>query len=393
MGRTRTAKRSLLASLLLAVCIAAFAPAAYAAAPNLSGDGSSSSYIDRASLPDATFLALKDAYRIRSGMRPNQPKGTQAHMYVTKTPGTKRALPDARAKSSPQSIIVCDPSQTPPCSYQLSTNNAVPYVYEPSSGCCSNYGTGTTSQDDATNGPNGSGKNYSDSNFFGLCGPGAADVALWYWPNPPNWTNSPNVVDPKTNVSTTWNGTDRDGVGRMRGYMTYLAWQMKASGWSNPGMMEQYSGGGVRLQEESVALNWEETGRTSNSGFYIVAWRYDATYNPGGHTETDFYNDVVSDLYYNNAPVVPEVNAQLLPNWPNKGGQTLHFITIIGYDDGYHNSDGSYGRYAYTDTCGNTTNCGSNNDAGVNHASYNQMWNAIMGAPYNQSTGDGGWVW
>ena len=233
-----------------------------------------------------------------------------------------------------------------------------------------------------------------DNNFFILCGPGAADIALWYWPNPPSLISESNVVDPRQpSTSTTWFGTDIDGTERMRGYLAYLAWQMEAQGWTQPGILEQYAPGGTRLQEEEEALNWEETGHQTNTAFYVVEWHWDKTYNPNGGTQTIFHQDVVDDIYYNLAPVVVEVNAQLLPNWPDNGSQTLHYITVLGYSDNFLNKDGSYGEYYYTDTCANLTHCGSNSTGSVLTASYNKMWTAIMGAPYSPSTGDGGWIW
>lgn len=354
----------------------------FAAGPSYQGTITASPGNASSGAPSAAWLALKNDLRIRSGVSRNQAKGTVAHMYVSATPAQVRPLPTG----STYAITGCTGS-TVPCSDELSTANPVPNVYEPGAGCTSNYGSGTAHTDDAN-------KGYcADSNFFALCGPGAADVAMYYWPKPYNGMDKSNVVDPKTGVSTTWNGMDVDGTYRYRGYMAYLAFQLKASGWSQPGLMEQYSGGGVRLQELEQAMNYEETGEGSIYGFYVVEWHYDSTYNTGGGTASTFHSDVTSDIYNSSVPVVAEVNAQLLPNWPNKGGQTLHFISIIGYNDSALAPDGTYGEYYYTDTCGSSTGCGSYHDAGVNVASYNQMWNAIMGAPYSPNTGDGGWIW
>ena len=207
--------------------------------------------------------------------------------------------------------------------------------------------------------------------------------------------NNAGVVDPQTGTSTTWNGYDTfDNVPRMRGYLTYLAFQMKASGWTQPGMMEQTPGIGVRLQEEAAGINWEESGRSTNNGFYVVAWRYDTSLNPSGHTQSDLHTDVAEDISLDNVPVVVEVNAQLMPNWINRGTHTNHYVTVIGYDDTLRNTDGSLGVYYYTDTCAKSTNCGSNaGDGGIYSVSYNQMWTAVQGVPFSQNTGDGGWVW
>jgi hypothetical protein len=315
----------------------------------------------------------------------NQAKGGVAQLSIAATPMQLRPLPSGSlAPLAP----VCPPDSQPPCADELSTANAVPNIFEPGAGCTANYGPGTSTSDDLNHGY------CADTNFFNLCGPGAADVAMWYWPAPPNLVDKHNVVDPKhTSTSTSWNGYDKDNVPRTRGYMAYLAFQMKASGWTQPGLMEQYAPGGVRLQEERIAMNWEENGHTSNNGFYIVQWHYDPNLNPSGGTEGTLHSQVTTDIYYSNVPVVAEVNARKLPNWSSTGAQVLHFITIIGYDDLAHNADGSYGKYYYTDTCASSTTCGSFHDGGVNSASYTQMWNAIMGAPYSPSTGDGGWIW
>jgi hypothetical protein len=42
-------------------------------------------------------------------------------------------------------------------------------------------------------------------------------------------------------------------------------------------------------------------------------------------------------------PVVAEVNALLMPNWPSAPGRVNHFIIIISYDN-------NAGTYKYTDT-------------------------------------------
>ena len=296
--------------------------------------------------------------------------------------------------------ISCPPGSTPPCSDELPTSLEA-NIMEPSDGTHPNFGTSGVETDDKSKSYGSAG----DENFFGLCGPGAADVAMFYWPTPNNNLDVANVADPLTGLTTSWNDQDlttsggTGGVYRYRGYMIYLAWQMYVSGWTSKydGLMDQYNPappntGGVRLQEEQEAMDWEEDGHTSASGFYVVEWHYDASKNPSGGTLSTLVSDVSDDIYYSSVPVVAEVNAKLLPNWPS-GGTTLHFITIVGYNTTVRNSDGSYGQFYYTDTCGHSTACGSNNDGGINTASYNQMWNAIMGAPYSPSTGDGGWIW
>jgi hypothetical protein len=77
MGKTRIAKFFLLASLLVAVCIAAFAPAVHAAAPgidNRTPQPGDTSIGNPAAKQDPMWLAKKRAHMIVSGLRPNQPK-------------------------------------------------------------------------------------------------------------------------------------------------------------------------------------------------------------------------------------------------------------------------------------------------------------------------------
>lgn len=303
-----------------------------------------------ATVQDPKWVALKLAHRIRSGFYRNEPKGT---------------------KTQPSVIPAGAIATAAPSSYELSISNDVPNVYEPSDGNWPNNGSGTSTADDQ-------GHHYSDSNFFDLCGPGAADIALWYWPNPPSLNIYNNVTDHATGTITSWNGTPR-----MRGYLAHLAWQIRAPGWvTTNGMMGVSPSVGVMLQTERDALNWEASGESSTNWstyFYVVSW-----WNQ--QTETSFHTYVTDDIATSNVPLVVEVNAHLMPNWANNGLHTNHYITIIGYND-------NLGKYYYTDTCGSTTHCGSNNDGGIQSAPQTTVWNAITNIPVNQSTGDGGWVW
>jgi hypothetical protein len=347
-------------STIVAACVVSFTSAVYAGAPNSPQNLSMGGWTGGpgpTTVQDPQWVALKLAHRIRSGVLPGQAKGTAAHPYVTAA-----------------SVVPLTPS-----SWELTLNNPVPTIWEPGSGCtgCSNFGSGTANYDDARH-------TYSASAFPKLCGPGAADVALYYWPAPPNLWNNPSVTDTwDGGTPTTWNGYDVDSVARTRGYMMKLAWQIKAPTWSASGMMNaQPKSSAVWLQVVRDALNWEASGEnTSNwtNYIYVVVWY-------PGQGQTDFHNDVVGDIYTNNVPVVAEVNAQMMPNWTNNGGRTNHYITIIGYDD-------NAGIYYYTDTCGHSTGCGSKYDGGVRTASQTTVWNAITNIPYNQSTGDGGWIW
>src|SRR5438552_13301525 len=111
--------------------------------------------------PDAIWLAAKDAHRIISGIRIGYKlKGTGAHPYI---------LPVGKAI-----IIAAAPRVANLTLDQYATN-----TWEPSDGSAPNNGAGSSFRDDQ-------GNVYHDHNFFDLCGPGAADITLDFWPNPPN---------------------------------------------------------------------------------------------------------------------------------------------------------------------------------------------------------------
>lgn len=356
MRKSATSKLAVVAAIATALTLLVLSPVAYAGAPNSShGTGTASNYHDPTH-QDPKWVALKNAYRIRSGIVRGEGKGAKTHPYVT---SSVFALASA------------------PSSYELSTNNPVLNTFEPGDGCSGcghiNFTGVHASYDDAKAG-------YSAPAFVKLCGPGATDNALWYWPNPPNlidmWT-----WDQWDGVGTTWNHIDVDNVDRMRGYLMDLAWNIKAPTWSANGMMNaQPQADAVKLQVVRDALNWEASGENSSDWsnyFYYVAWYPQSS-------ESDFHSNVVSDIYYSQVPVIPEVDTYYLPNWPYV--HINHFITIIGYDD-------IRGIYYYTDTCANITGCGSGTNGGVNTISQSELWTAITAITYNQNSGDGGWVW
>ncbi len=285
-------------------------------------------------------------------------------------------------------------SGSAPNSYTLPTSgNPVAVTWEPGNGQYPNYGPGTSHNDDA----NYAYGVYSDHNFLDWCGPGAADIALWYWPAAPSLETTTEVdlsyyVKYDTNVYTTWNSE------RMRGYMSYLAWDMYWPDGPHAGMLDDtaYPTDGTTLYGMQDALNWEASGHGSDgywvNYFYIITWWSDV-----GTTEpvvaAALHNDVVDDVWYNGVPVVPEVDASYLPNWKGQTGNVHHSIVIIGYDD-------VHSTYTYVDTCGYYTGCNqhsANTDGKTHTVSQTTLVNAIMAIPVNKSTapnaGDGGWVW
>jgi hypothetical protein len=165
MRKLATRRFAVFAGIAVALRFAVFSPTAYAGAP-FSNPGASVNYHDPTH-QDPHWLALKYAYCIRSGVYRGEPKGTHTHPYIVSS-----AFSTATTYSA----------------YELNINDPVPTTWEPSSGCCSNFGSGTASYDDARH-------YYSAGAFFDLCGPGAADNALYYWPTPNNFLNNSNVYD------------------------------------------------------------------------------------------------------------------------------------------------------------------------------------------------------
>jgi hypothetical protein len=143
---------------------------------------------------------------------------------------------------------------------------------------------------------------------------------------------------------------------------------------------------GMTLYGIRDGLNWEASNhdpRTWHTYFYTLVW-----WNQSSAAQ--FHQQVQDDIANAHVPVVAEVAARLLPNWAPHGKPINHFITVVGYDD-------TKGIYYYTDTCGNSTDCGSLSDGGVHTVSQAQLWAAITAIPVNTSTafnaGDGGYVW
>lgn len=382
VSKIGTTKSFLLGILLVVVCIAAFTPSAYAAAPGPTKGahqtaGTSKEYVS--TKQDPTWLAKKRAYMIVSGARRNEPKGTKTNPHTL---------------TQPYSIA------TAPAAYTLSTQYTSP-VFEPGDGDASNYGWGTSHNDD-------SGYGYGFSNPYGicsqgycdmvcLCGPGATDVTLEYWPFPNNNMTDVTAADWAPNavglleVTTVWDAVDPyDKVFRMRGYMAYLAWQTQVP--NQPvGMEDQtaYPTFGSTLYKIQRTLNWEASGYASNwaSYFYVNVWWNQSS-------SSTFNSDVVADVSGSNVPVVAEVDASYLPNWSGAGRGIHHFISVIGYDNNAHT-------YTYLDTCGKSTGCNTGTSGGTDGqahtVSQSTMWQAITAVPVNTkddaADGDGGWVW
>jgi len=141
------------------------------------------------------------------GVLPPEPGSGQDQAFViAKEQGRVRVHPDGRVE-----ILATAPAVTYPSSFQLDTTTGTGSVWEP-------QGSGT---DDA-------GIPYTDNNYWNFCGPGAAAVTLWYWPNGYIFDTSIKTqpyTEPNASLSikatTTWAATD--AVSNGRGAIMYLA--------------------------------------------------------------------------------------------------------------------------------------------------------------------------
>lgn len=225
------------------------------------------------------------------------------------------------------------------------------------------------------------GNPYTDRNLWELCGPAAAGNTLYFWNGKLSSWGAHTYTDPSNGVTTTWDDTHN------RSYTMHLAWEIRVPGSPQAGMMDQHNPSyGVTLYGMRDGLNWEASAENAGDWqhyFYANEW-WDE------NTPETLHTQIEADIVLSGKPIVAEVDARYLPNWPPLSGQKNHYITIIGYDN-------AAGQYAYTDTCGHTTGCGSKKDGGVNYIGYSQLWQAITAIPVNRSTdphaGDGGWVW
>ena len=340
---------------------------------------------------NATWLAEKYSFRVFSGINPLLPiKGQKI---------TPRILPASLCPVLPTSSSTPNPlCPSLPAAYTLPQDSYNLNTWEPSNGTTPNS-PGGSSADDHNHLYNSIENGVaSNQDFFDLCGPGATDIALDFWPAPPNllenYAYDPDYdtyvfnTKPQTNgtsLQTYWNGL------RMRGYMTYLAWKTQPPDWPTAGMMDTstFPSNGVTEYDVLEALNWEASGKNVNGWqnyFYTLTW-----WNNSSSAELN--NDVTVDVGNSHIPVVAEVDASLLPNWKGASGLIKHQIAIIGYDN-------VHGTYTYVDTCASFTKCNYNpvlNKDNHHIVPQAQMWQAIRSVPVNTNPlpqyGDGGWVW
>jgi len=234
---------------------------------------------------------------------------------------------------------------------------------------------GSPAKDDA-------GHSYTDANYWGYCGPGSSNVALWYWNHFANGYPAGSYNDGVVNTYWTSNAP-------YRSYLMYLAQQVNPPSYKTPGEITYKSDGsndGTYPTDLRDALNFEASGRSTGTGwstyFYDLVKNNDVNSTPTQEAadEKTFHQDVASDISQG-APVVVEADTYYLPEWPYT--HILHWITVIGYDDNAKT-------YTYTDTCGKA--CGSSQDGGLNTIDQHRLFSLAMNDQF-MGNGNGGYIW
>jgi hypothetical protein len=254
------------------------------------------------------------------------------------------------------------------------------------------------------------GNRYFDLSYWNLCGPGAATVALYYWQK---LTGGPNVtgtagyfLDPYLAagstwpssgpalpasggklVGTYWAGSDRASgfTAHARGYLMYLAMQVKPAGWTSPGIdiivdaegKPRYPTLGAPPADIQAALNWEASKHQATgwqNTYYASVGRWDPT------LARDLQAAVMLDVGRDGVPVVAAVDTFYLPNWQastaSKTPHTRHAISIVGY-----NNASNPPTFTYLDTCGRGCNSrGGNRYGGIHVITQANMVQALLAA-------------
>ncbi len=217
-------------------------------------------------------------------------------------------------------------------------------------------------------GKDAAGRSYTDYYFWYLCGPGATNVVMDYWPTVNNRSiGGHNYSDPYT--TTYWNDNN------LRAYTMYIADQVYPPWYTSPGEMTYgaYPYGDTTFDDLRDALNWEASGHNTSTWstyFYAVVGASSLNLN-------SLRSDVMSDIYYSGRPLVVSVNDAYLPSWNH--GTTSHFVTVVGYDN-------NKGTFTYVETC-TPASCGTKG-TGWYTISQQQLENGIQ-----DDNGNGGIVW
>jgi len=246
------------------------------------------------------------------------------------------------------------------------------------------------------------GTQYRNLSFWNLCGPGASTVALYYWQQ---LTGRPNVtgmegwfLDPYEaqgapwpnpgptvavgadgkRLGTYWSGSDSVNgfTAHGRGFLMYMATQVRPPMWSASGMANWVDSSGQPLypqlgssREDIMAgVNWEISGHDQST--WMNAW-YQAVDRDDGAFDRDLQVATMLDVGRDGVPVVAAVDTFDLPNW-QAGAATPHIrhaISIVGYDN-----TANPPTYTYLDSCGRNCNGrGSNRNGGIYVIAQSQM--------------------
>jgi hypothetical protein len=221
---------------------------------------------------------------------------------------------------------------------------------------------------------------YTDYNYSGYCGAGAAAVVLYYWPASRGavTTRSGTFVEPvdlgtNRHASTYWKAEGTGGYGR--GMIMSLAeqeWPTPDRGlswWPRPGLMNwSASPPSTDVANLTDAVNWEASGGSRLDYFYVAV-------RAAEMDQADLRTFVHIDIHYG-VPVIVAARTSngtyALPYWNVKSTSRAvnHFVTIVGYDD-------TAGTYSVMDTCGTTCN-DQNVRAGVKTMSQAALYALIV---------------
>jgi hypothetical protein len=221
---------------------------------------------------------------------------------------------------------------------------------------------------------------YTDYNYSGFCGAGAAVVTLYYWPASHGavTTRSGTFVEPvnlgtNRHATTYWKAEGAGGYAR--GMILSLAeeeWPTPDHGlpwWPLPGLMNwSASPPSTNVANLTDAVNWEASGGSRLAYFYVAV-------RAAEMDQTDLRAFVHLDIHYG-VPVIVAARTSdgtyALPYWNVKSTSSAvnHFVTIVGYDD-------TAGTYSVMDTCGTTCN-DKNARAGVKTMSQAAVYALIV---------------
>lgn len=246
------------------------------------------------------------------------------------------------------------------------------------------------------------GAQYQDRNYWDFCGPGSAAVALYYFSNTQSEVTGmagSYYQEPTTNgdhANTFWWSQDylvnptHTATTYGRSLIFWLAMEQiptgEGSDWAYPGIMDwryTYTSPdfGTPFYRIRDIVNWEVSGRTTTSGFYVLEA------NTGSIPQSDVVSHVKGDIAAGHATIVgltTYVSSSIkLPNWAYAVG---HAIAIVAWND-------TTQQFTYMDTCGNSTNCGSSTNGGFHYVSYSTMTSLINHFKDSHGNWDGGIIW